>query len=96
MLDLLDDSLISFREAASRLPARRKGRPAHVGTLHRWRARGLRGIRLPARRVGGVWMTSNAALVWFVEQLTSAVPNPRSRSCDLGASTNDLLETEGW
>jgi hypothetical protein len=91
MLDL--GELISFSEAASRLPARRKGRPAHVGTLHRWRARGLRGVRLPARRVGGVWMTSNAALEWFVERLTCREPKPHVSH---DTASNDALESGGW
>ncbi len=95
MLDLLDGGLISFRDAASRLPARRKGRPAHVATLHRWRAKGLRGVRLPARRVGGVWMTSLAALEWFVQRL-SAEPSQASRASDADVSANDLLEAKGW
>ena len=95
MLDLLGGGLISFREAASRLPVRRKGKAAHASTLHRWRAKGLRGFRLPARRVGGVWMTSLAALEWFFERLTSGEPrSPVSHHAE--AATANALEDTGW
>ena len=71
MLDLNNESLIPFVEAAKRLPRRRAGRPTHVATLHRWRSRGLRGVRLEAVRVGGVWHTSVEALNRFFARLTS-------------------------
>jgi Protein of unknown function (DUF1580) len=95
MLDLVGGPLISFQEAASHLPACRKGRPVHASTLHRWRAKGLRGVRLPARRIGGVWMTSLAALDWFVERLTCGEPGPPA-SNDAGAASHDALEAGGW
>lgn len=98
MLEL--GELISFHDAAATLPVRRRGRPAHVGTLHRWRAKGIRGVRLPAKRVGGVWMTSCAALSWFVDQLTALgrpTSNPTTAPpCNIAESGTDRLGADGW
>jgi Protein of unknown function (DUF1580) len=87
--------LKTFREAAARLPRRRQGRPVHISTLHRWRAKGIRGIRLPALRVGGSWMTSSAALEWFFTQLSE--PTPPGRDATITSPTSDHdLEDAGW
>lgn len=40
--------LISLKEATRLLP----GTP-HISTLHRWRLRGIRGLRLPMKLIGG-------------------------------------------
>lgn len=88
----LNAELITFRDAASGIPPRRQGRPAHVGTLHRWRVNGLRGVRLPARRVGGVWMTSWAALNWFFDRLTAGPLVPTK----IQDSSEDLLRDNPW
>lgn len=52
------------------LPPRRGGAPLHVGTLHRWRAKGLRGVRLEAVRLGGGWYTSVEALMRFFARIS--------------------------
>jgi hypothetical protein len=95
MLKLVD--LISFAEAAAVFPRRRCDRPLHVGTLHRWRTKGIRGICLPARRVGGIWMTSAAALDWFVEQLTRASESGKEPGVNSDIATDDSrLKSAGW
>jgi hypothetical protein len=43
----------------------------HPSALHRWRTRGIRGIKLECIKVGGVWHTSVEALQRFFEQVTA-------------------------
>jgi hypothetical protein len=64
-IQLNSESLLSLSEAAASLP----GRP-HLSTLHRWRLRGVRGIRLETCLVGGARYTSREALQRFVESTT--------------------------
>ena len=68
--DILAEQVVSFSELARRLPRRRNGRPTHTATVHRWRQRGLKGIRLEAIRLGGSWATSLEAYRRFCEALT--------------------------
>lgn len=65
-IDLFSDRLLSFSQAAKRLP----NRPA-VSTIWRWHQVGVQGVRLPAIKVGAVYHTSEEALQWFCEQLTA-------------------------
>jgi Protein of unknown function (DUF1580) len=100
MLDLFDGALITFGQAAVKFPRRRGNRPLHVATLHRWRTRGLKGVLLPAIRVGGQWMTSEAALSRFVTQLTAASRDRHSKNAATGFRAGDVgdrsLEADGW
>jgi len=64
---LLTENLVDFSEAANHFRV-------HVGTLHRWRHPGVRGIRLEVVRVGGRWMTSWQALDRFVTALNAGRP----------------------
>lgn len=73
--ELLLDDLLPFRKAASILP----GRP-DISTLHRWRTKGVRGIRLATVRIGGRRYVSRDALVKFSEQITSLVDGETSPS----------------
>ena len=70
-INIQQEQLIAFRELARALPRRRKGRPLHVSTVHRWRSRGLNGVRLEAVRVGGQWNTSWEAFRRFCDRLTA-------------------------
>ena len=69
MIDISTERLITFTAAARVRPPSRAGRPTHVATVHRWRLRGLRGVRLEAVRLGGVWYTSYEALQRFAARL---------------------------
>ena len=68
--------LLTLREAARLLPRRRRGRPMHVATLHRWATHGLRGVRLETVQVGGARCTTREALQRFFERLADPVPAP--------------------
>ena len=70
-IDVSNEQLISFAELAKSLPRRRGDRPVHLATIHRWRSRGLKSIRLEGVRVGGAWHTSREAFRRFTERLTA-------------------------
>ena len=49
------------------------GQRPHPSTLHRWRLRGIRGIRLETVRCGGRRLTSVEAVRRFLAETTAAV-----------------------
>lgn len=65
------DGLLTLAEAAKLIPGR-NGRKIHVKSLRRWIVAGVRGARLQAVRVGGVWMTSQAWLDAFAAASTAS------------------------
>jgi hypothetical protein len=70
-IDLIDEQLLSLRDAARLLPARRCGKRPHVSCLYRWTTRGCRGVVLEFANVGGTRCTSREALQRFVQRLSS-------------------------
>ncbi len=70
MLDLSQETIISFNEAAGRIPSYRPGRKTHVATLHRWAKDGVRGVKLDSARLGGRLVTSDEALQRFSDALS--------------------------
>jgi len=76
MIDLTNETVLNFADAASRLPRRRAGKKPHVATLYRWAMGGCRGVKLETIRVGGTLCTSVEALQRFCERLS----NPGSDS----------------
>jgi hypothetical protein len=65
MIDLANEHLVTFSQAARLRPPGRLGRPTHTSTVYRWYSRGLRGHRL-----GGTLYTSCEALQRFAERLS--------------------------
>jgi len=53
MIDLQTETVLSFKDAADRLPRRRQGKKPHIATIYRWAMRGCRGVKLETLRVGG-------------------------------------------
>lgn len=66
MIDLASEHLLTLAHAAKSLPNR-----PHVSTIHRWRLRGVRGVRLETLMVGGVRYTSSEALQRFFNRTTA-------------------------
>lgn len=88
-IDLIGEEVLTFAELARRVGRRRANRPTHVATIHRWRLRGLNGIRLAAAKHGGIWVTTVQAYQRFVDALTRAAdgetlgpPGPSRPSAD--------------
>ena len=67
MLDLNGQKLVSLADASKILP----GNP-HVSTLHRWRLRGVRGVKLPTVLIGGRRFVDRQSLAEFVAAVTAA------------------------
>ena len=94
MIDLLEDTLLTLADAAASYKKR-----LHVSTLHRWRLRGIRGIKLETILIGGVRYTSTRSLQEFAEKTTAAadgkaIPNRTSnqREADLDRAEKVLEE----
>jgi hypothetical protein len=66
MIDLSTERLCTFLQAAKTLPGH-----VHLSTLHRWRLRGIRGIKLETILVGGKRLTSAEALQRFAQRTTA-------------------------
>ena len=71
MIDVQTESLIPFRD----VPAWTKehlGNRVHPTTIHRWRLRGARGVKLETILAGGTRYTSTEALSRFFAATTAA------------------------
>ena len=69
MIDIQNETLIPFKD----LPGwceQNLGRRISPSTLHRWRLRGCRGIKLETLLIGGARTTSDAALQRFFLEIT--------------------------
>jgi hypothetical protein len=75
-----EETLVTYSQAARRLPPRRRDRPVHPATIHRWASHGLRGVRLESASIGGIRMTSLEALARFFAALDQLPPIERSPS----------------
>jgi hypothetical protein len=101
-IDITREELVIFHRLAQSLPRRRRNRPVHVSTVHRWRQRGLGGIRLESIRVGGAWHTSWEAFARFCERLTTARSSEHRDSVTTAArrqsheEADANLTDEGW
>ncbi|QEF97735.1 hypothetical protein Mal15_17790 [Stieleria maiorica] len=60
-MDLLTEDLMPLAEAAELVNV-------HTATVHRWRSRGLNGVKLETLRLGGKISTSRQALTRFIER----------------------------
>ena len=68
---LRNEDLVTFSQAAARLPAF-NGRRIHASTFWRWVTKGVGGVQLEARRLGGRYVTSLEAIERFSERLADA------------------------
>jgi hypothetical protein len=88
------DELLTFAEAARELPNR-----PHISTLHRWRLKGVRGVRLSTQLIGGRRYVSRHALVEFCAATIAAgnagvpqQPISRQREAAILRAEEDLDE----
>lgn len=72
MSDPVDlQSMIPINEAPRHLPAGLNGKPVNAATIFRWRTRGVGGVKLEGRKIGGRWFTSVAWIREFIEATTA-------------------------
>jgi hypothetical protein len=96
MIDLTTETILTFADARSRLPKRRRGKRPDISTLYRWAQVGLHGIRLETIKIGGQTCTSVEALQRFFDALSAPanggnVPTGRKRRRDDDVE-NELAE----
>jgi hypothetical protein len=77
MIEIDKNRMILLSKAAVLLPIRNE-KKVHPSTLHRWRSRGVRGIRLACNRIGNCWFTTQKALEEFSAKL-SATPESKPK-----------------
>ncbi len=92
-IDLSEEVPITLREAARTLP----GGAVHVSTVHRWRLKGCRGVRLETFLRGGVRHTTREAIERFFATTTAAadgdatpVRTSRQRQREIAAAEREL------
>lgn len=99
MIDLRREKVMTLPQAASSI----KPNPKHVSTLHRWRQKGVRGIRLETFKSGGQRCTTEEALERFYERVTAAADGEpvdipckttRERSAEIAQAERDLEEMD--
>jgi hypothetical protein len=74
-IDVFNENLVTYSEAAKLLPRRPHGGRVGISTIHRWRMVGLRStdgmrVKLETVKVGGICMTSKEALQRFFDRLS--------------------------
>ena len=71
MIDIVNEQMLPF----SKIPAwceQHLGNQVNRSTVHRWRLRGARGVKLETVRVGGRRFSSQEALLRFFDGTTAA------------------------
>ena len=93
-IDLKTETPKTLTKAAQTLP----GGAVHVSTMHRWRMKGVRGVRLETFLRGGVRHTTDGALERFFAAITAAadgtapVRTSRQREREVAAAERELAE----
>ena len=93
-INLASTTYLSFAEVAKLLP----GRP-HISTLHRWRTRGVHGVKLATVKIGGRRMVEASSLDQFCEAVTCAadgqaqpIRTSRQREKAIAAAERELAK----
>lgn len=68
-IDTERETLVSFSDARSSF---RDGRRKSLATLHRWRLRGVNGVRMETCLIGGMRFTSLEAIARFIAAQNAA------------------------
>lgn len=79
---LNDERILTFSQATKSLPSI-GGKPPHSSTIWRWARKGISGVHLEVRRIGGRFVTSAEALERFTAALAAIPPNQRRPICSV-------------
>ena len=92
MINPSTEHLITLKQAARQLPGN-----VHLSTLHRWRLRGVKGVKLDTLMLGGRRYTSVEALYRFFERTTRAADGGSAvqRSADVRRRVERQLDEAG-
>lgn len=77
---------MTLNEAAAWIAQQTGSRRPHVSTVLRWILKGVRGVRLPARRVGAKYWTTQTDVALFLDELNS--PAGRSPRAEMGSGNH--------
>ena len=89
-IDVEIEDVITLTEASWQIPGRKKA--VSLCTMHRWRLKGFRGIKLECVRIGLEWQTSREAILRFIKAMNPVVtpaeetPTRRSKRCEAAKS----------
>jgi hypothetical protein len=78
MIDIATENLVHIADVP-KLPfmrSRRRGKNVNIATVWRWRAVGLRGVKLEVTRMGGAIVTSVEALQRFFRAIDATYGEP--------------------
>lgn len=83
----------SLREALTLAQAAHLFSPVpHVATLHRWRTRGTRGVKLQTWLRGGVVVTTPAAVEQFLRALNAGADDPGDSPSDAARRSREAAK----
>lgn len=94
MIDLTIETILTFAQARSRLPNRRRGKRPDVSTLYRWAKVGLHGVRLETIKIGGQTCTSLEALQRFFDALSAPANDSGNMATGRKRKRDDDVENE--
>ena len=89
-IDVATESLKTLAKAAQTL----NGGPVHVSTMHRWRMRGVRGVKLESVLRGGIWHTSDQAIARFFVATTAAADREPAPTRTTARRKRDIDDAE--
>ena len=94
-ISILDVGNLADLIPIEQVPRLLPGNP-HISTIHRWRTRGVRGVRLSSVRLGGRRLVPREALVEFIKSITSVVDGGKVTTGDHASRrrTIEAAETE--
>ena len=95
MIDVTAENLIRFCELP-KWTDEHLGRRVHPSTLHRWRLRGTRGVKLETLLVGGTRYTSVEALNRFFAATTAAADGEPVAAVLGTLNSKRMLESEAY
>ena len=92
MINPHTEHLVTLKQAARQLPGN-----VHLSTLHRWRLRGVKGVKLETLMIGGRRYASVEALSRFFERTTQAADggSAMQRSADVSRRVERQLDEAG-
>ena len=95
-IDITKETLRTLKDAGKRVP----GKPRCLMTMHRWRLKGVKGVKLECVVIGNIIYTSDEAMMRFfaalnsdqrpTAEITPAEQARRSKNADIALAARGL------